>query len=733
MAAEESRNKETTARPRRARHADEANQGRKSDGAEDSPATFACFLLIVGAGIAAYHNSFLGPFVFDDIPAITENPSIRHLWNTRVLVPPLTSGTVGRPLANLSMAVNYALGGLNPVGYHIANLCLHVLVALTLFGVLQRTLRLPSLRGLFEKKSRLLALSITLVWIVHPLLTESVTSVMQRTELIVGAFYLLTFYCFVRSIHSPRKAFWHRCAVLASLLGMASKEVMATAPVMILLFDRAFVSGSFKRAWTERWRLYLGLTGTWVLLGVLVLANRDRNDTVGFGHGVAWWQYAFTQCEAIVGYLGLAIWPQKLVFDYGTEVVSSFAAVWPQAVLLLALLVATVVETMHRPKLGFLGCWFFGILAPSSSIIPLATQTLAEHRMYLPSIAVIAAISIAIFLKVNKKAGLVALALVVPALGLRTVQRNKDYRSGYDLWSDTVSKRPRNARAYNELGNMMDATRKTAEALSYYDKALQLKPDYVKAYHNKGQTFLKNGQFTEAVEQFGYALRLKPDYVKALKGMGDALTQAGQSNQAIAAYEKALQLDPTDLAAGDNLGTALLRAGRVDESIARFESVLRVDPEDGEAHDNLGAALLQKGDVNAALAHFAAAIRQLPDAAQVHYNYAKALKQAGRTQDAIDEYRKVVQRKPDHAVAYYNLGNAFALTGQLEQALAAYEEAVKIKPDYVEAHNNYGSILRRQGRLKQAQEQYLLALKYRPDYVQAQNNLAALVKSSGGQ
>jgi tetratricopeptide (TPR) repeat protein len=715
------------------RHNDRANEKTKFDVAEDFPATPACFLLIVGAAVAAYHNSFWGPLVFDDIPAIIENFSIRHLWSLRVLTPPQTAGTVGRPIVNLAMAINYALGGVRPVGYHIANLCLHVLVALTLFGILQRTLQLPSLKGLFGEKSRLVALSITLLWTVHPLLTQSVTYIMQRTELIVGAFYLLTFYCFIRSIHSARKAFWYRCAVFSSLLGMLSKEVMATAPVMILLFDRAFVSGSFRKAWTQRRQLYLGLAATWILLGLLALGNRDRNDTVGFGHGVAWWQYAFTQCEAIVGYLGLALWPRKLIFDYGTEVVSSFSVVWPQALVLLALLSATVVQTLRRPKLGFLGCWFFGILAPSSSIIPLTTQTVAEQRMYLPLIAVVALLTIGLLLKVPKKAGLVALALLVPVLGLRTVQRNKDYKSAFTLWSDTVNKRPHNARAYNELGNIVDAMGKTSEALSYYDKALKLNPNYAKAYHNKGETFLKNGQVNEAIEQFDIALHIKPDYFKALKGMGDALIQAGRSHDAILAYEKALQLNPDDIAAADNLGMALLGSGRVGEAIDRFESVLRVDPEDGEAHGNLGAALLQKGEVSPALTHFEVAIRQLPDSAQVHYNYAKALKQAGRVPEAVDEYRKVVQLKPDHAVAYYNMGNAYAQIGQLDQAIFAYEAAVKIKPDYAEAHNNYGSILRRQSRIKEAQEQYLLALKYRPDYLQAQNNLAALLKSSGGQ
>ena len=197
-------------------------------------------MLIILAACAAYHNSFSGPFVFDDIPAIVDNPSIRHLWPiTRVMRPPLLSaGANGRPLVNLSLAVNYALGGTSVTGYHIVNLLLHVVVALTLFSLVLRTLQLPSLK---EGKARPMALSIALLWAVHPLLTESVTAVIQRNELIAGLFYLLTLYGVVRSRDSVRKAFWYGWAIVACLLGMASKEVMATAPIMVWLYDRAFI------------------------------------------------------------------------------------------------------------------------------------------------------------------------------------------------------------------------------------------------------------------------------------------------------------------------------------------------------------------------------------------------------------------------------------------------------------------------------------------------------------
>jgi tetratricopeptide (TPR) repeat protein len=690
-----------------------------------------CLLLVASAAFGAYHNSLSGPFVFDDIPGIVDNPSIRHLWPiTRALAPSLTAaGATGRPIVNLSLAVNYALGGTNVAGYHVVNLLLHISVALVLFSLLLRTLRLPSLKGLFDGKARPTALATTLLWTVHPLLTESVTCVIQRNELIVGLFYLLTLYGLVRSFDSTRKAFWYASAIAACLLGMASKELMATAPIMLLLYDRAFLSGAFKKSWLERRPLYVGLSATWILLGLLVLSHRNRAGTVGFGLGVEWWAYALTQCQAIVQYLSLAVWPQALTVDYGTAVVRDFATVWPQAAMLLVLLGTTAYATLRRPKLGFAGCWFFGILAPSSSIVPLATQTIAEHRMYLPLIPVVALAAVGLFTKASKNAALVVVVVVASLLGWRTERRNDVYKSAVALWEDTIRKRPGNARAYKELGNVLDTAGRTSEALANYDKALQLRPDYTTAYCDKASVLLKMGQAPAAITLFERALRIDPADFRAIKGKADALAQSGRGDAAIASYEEALKLRPDDSSVTRNLGIALLAVGRASEGIERFEALLRSDPRDATTHSDLGYAYWQIGQVEMAVSHFEAAARLEPDSFEAHYNYARALARAKRPTDAMVEYRRVIALKPEHAVAHYNLGNAYAQTGQFLQAVAAYEDALKYRPDYAEAHNNCGTILRRLGRLEEAREQYGLALQYKPDYPQAQHNLASLAGS----
>ena len=288
---------------------------------------------------AAYANSFSAPFVFDDLKSVVQNPTIRHLWPpSEVLSPPNdATGAGGRPVLNLSLALNYAVGGLDVRGYHVMNTLIHALAALTLFGIVWRTLRRPVLVDRFGSAAGPLALGVALLWALHPLQTESVTCIVQRSESLMGLFYLLTLYGFIRAVETPAPRRWEIFTGVVCLLGMATKEVMVSAPLLVLLYDRTFVAGTFRAAWRQRGSLYLGLAGTWLLLFWLVAHSSQRGGVAGFGLGLSGWHYALTQCRAIILYLSLAFWPSPLVIDYGTGFVRQLNEVWPQALLLLAL------------------------------------------------------------------------------------------------------------------------------------------------------------------------------------------------------------------------------------------------------------------------------------------------------------------------------------------------------------------------------------------------------------
>ena len=229
-------------------------------------------LVLVAAVLASYANSLRCPFVFDDHSDIVDNPSIRRLWPLGDVFLVRSKGAVGlqsRPVANLSFALDYAVGGLNTLPYHVTNLAIHLLAGLALFGVVRRTLLLPRLRDRFGQASVPLALAVALLWAVHPLQTESVTYITQRYESMMGLFYLLAVYGIIRCGDSTHPYRWGAVTVAATLLALGSKEVAVSLPIMILLYDRVLLSGSFSEIWRRRWGMYLALLAVWAAFAVL--------------------------------------------------------------------------------------------------------------------------------------------------------------------------------------------------------------------------------------------------------------------------------------------------------------------------------------------------------------------------------------------------------------------------------------------------------------------------------
>jgi len=503
---------------------------------------WAALLGIVLATAAAYQGSLAGPLIYDDNLWITWNPSVRRLWPLLgVLFPPAGSPVCGRPVVSLSLALNHAAGGDNPWGYHLANAAIHVFAALALFGIARRTLSFRPAAFPRERDRVLLAFAVALLWAVHPLQTESVTYVSQRAESLMGLLYLLTLYCFIRGAQAPGPSAWHPVSVLACLLGMATKEVMVTAPLVVLAYDRTFVAPGLREALRLRGRLYLGLAATWLVPWLLAAGLRGRG--LGFGLGYSWWGYGLAECWAVVHYLLLAAWPHPLVFDYGTRIVGSVGEALPWAMVLAALAAAAAAAFRRRTLLGFAGAWFFAILAPASSVIPVAFQPMAEHRMYLPLAGVVALFVGAAWALLGRRSLAVFLAAAL-ALGMGTRLRNRDYRSETAIWSDTVLRRPSNPRARIALGSALAQEGRHAEAAGQFEAALKIDPGDAEARRNLGLALARMGRFDEALAQYRGIVRPAPDSAPLHCDIALALEGAGRREEAIAEYEQALRIMP---------------------------------------------------------------------------------------------------------------------------------------------------------------------------------------------
>jgi protein O-mannosyl-transferase len=646
-----------------------------------------------------YWNSLQAPFLFDDRGAVVNNPTIRHLASWAVFTPPSDgSTTTGRPMVNFSLAVNYAFGGTAVWGYHAFNAAFHALAALALMGIVRRTLSGPVLGDRLGAAAQPLAFLTALLWAVHPLQTESVTCVAQRTESLCGLFYLLTLYTFIRgaipagrtsdlSDGFSRQRIWLSLSIIACLVGMGTKEVMVTAPVIVLLYDRTFIAGSFSAAWRRRWTWYLALAGTWLLLGWLVArVGGARGSSAGFGFGVSWWQYLLKQSEAILLYLKLCFWPHPLVLDYGTGVVRSVREVWWQGLGVVGLLAGTVWALRRKPALGFAGAWFFVILAPSSSIVPLVGQTMAEHRMYLPLAGVMSLAVVSVY-QWSGARSLGVLGAVAAAFGAVAVVRNHDYHDPLRIWADSAAHYPQNARAHNNLAWALQMQGKPDEANAHFARAIELQPGYVSAHYNWGVALLDQKRTKEAITEFEIAVHLAPGHADAFVNLANALMQVQHAVEAVPLYEQALRLQPGADVHYD-LGVALVAVGRGDEAAGHFRAALREEPALAEAHYQLALLADEAGRLVEAEREYGETLRLAPDHVASHGRLGLVLARGERLAPAAEHFRAVIRLQPEDADAHANLGNVLLLQGQAREAIGQYEEALRLRPGDARTREN---------------------------------------------
>jgi tetratricopeptide (TPR) repeat protein len=476
-----------------------------------------------------------------------------------MLSPPANSPLAGRPVASASLALCYAVaGGTDVRVFRAFNLALHLLSALALLGLARRTFETPALRARFGAAGDVVAFAAALLWLVHPLATEWVVYVTQRTSSLMALFTLLTLYALVRSAGSARPRAWQVAAVAACALGMGSKEEMAVAPVLALLFDRACLSGSLAAALRARRALYAGLAASWGLLALLLATGPDYTRLqMGFGVGVHPLAYLVSQGPILAYYLRLALFPYPQILDYGLFQPVPLARALPSLLLLAALLAAALLAWRRAPRAGFLGLACFLALAPTSSVVPVGGEVGAERRMILPLAALALLASAGGFLALGRAAPRLRapiLAAAALALAAATAARIEVYRDPVELWRSVVRANPRNPRGHVELGNQLFQAERGAEALARYQEALRIAPGFSPAHNNLAMAYHAQGRIDLAIEHYQEALRLRADapfvsfnLARALLARG-LLAQAEQRLRAEIALSPDFAPAPRDLA-----------------------------------------------------------------------------------------------------------------------------------------------------------------------------------------
>ena len=316
-------------------------------------------------------------------------------------------------------------------------------------------------------------------------------------------------------------------------------------------------------------------------------------------------------------------WPDRLLLDYGPPVPLSVADIAPQAALVVALLIGVIAALKYRPRVGFAGAWFFIILAPTSSFLPILTEAGAERRLYLPSASLITLVFLlvaALFCRRDKPemqygwkaVGGVLFAIAFGALAFKTVERNREYSSALSIWQTVVDRAPGNHRGHNNLGVQLAAAGQLERAIEHYRDALRIYPGYVDARINLGNALAGGGHWAQAIEQFRYALKVNREVAELHYNLGRALAASRQATQAVVHYREALRLDPQYAKAHNNIGAVYLSGERIDLAIDHLRAAVGIDPDFAGAHYNLGMALEIQGQLDAALEQYSRAVALEP-------------------------------------------------------------------------------------------------------------------------
>ncbi|NWF93583.1 MAG: tetratricopeptide repeat protein [Syntrophaceae bacterium] len=594
---------------------------------EKEPSSFLnhliAVLLIVGVAWAAYSNTFHVPFQFDDPSNITQNPNIQiraFTWDRLGQLIRNTYKETIRIFSYFTLALNFYVGGFDVFGYHLVNFFIHIASGIFLYWFLFLTLNLPSLKRRYGAISVKVSLFTALIFISHPIQTQSVTYIVQRMASMAGMFYLLCFVLYIKARGSSGKSrvIYFVGLVISYLLGVFTKENVAILPLFIALYEFYFFQ-NFDLGFKGR-KILLGLIATLLVIGgfgfllwggryidVIIEGYKDRPFTMS--------ERVLTQFRVVLYYLTLLAYPHpsRLNLDYDFPVSKSLLDPFSTLISILftaGLLGYSIWIAKRRPILSFSILWYFGNLVIESSIFPL--EMVFEHRLYLPAVGPFLLFSllvvngierwrermgveekpasqITLFKKIRSSlAEIVIFGLVILLLTAGAFYRNRLWNSPVDLWADCVKKSPNKSRPYVNLGLAYFESGQYGKALETTQKAIDIDPKSANAYYNLGMVLQKMGDLNKAIGAIRKSLDIDPTFNMAHYTLGMFYFEKGQYEESAEAFHKFVKAFPYFPEVHHLLGVVYAAQKKFDQSVAEFEWELRVNPYHALAHLNLG-------------------------------------------------------------------------------------------------------------------------------------------------
>jgi len=604
--------------------------------------TVLILLLFVVLGFGVYSNTFQAPFQFDGVLRIQDNPHVRL---TKITLKGIGKSAFNenscrnRPIANITFALNYYFHKYRVTGYHVVNIVVHILTAMLLYVFTRITLlalqsggsRLkPGSIALYLQplNASFIAFFSAMIWLVHPVQTQSVTYIVQRMNSMAAMFYILSLFLYVKgrlaqkrtssqAEHNGRSKdtdkeqdindqpktshhyLWFVGSFLAWILALGSKEIAVTLPFFVLLYEWYFFQ-DLSKTWLKRClKYFLAIVVLLALISLLFLGSSPLERLQSLGdyseNAFTFGERVLTQPRVVIYYLSLLFYPHPSRLNLDHDFPLSHSLTDPITTLLsigaIVGIIGLACYLAGKERLvSFSILWFFGNLVLESSLIPLAI--IYEHRPYLPSMFVSLMIVTLIHRYVNLKWLQVGVLCAAVALcSLWTYQRNSVWSDDVALWKDCVEKSPKKASPHHHLGNALLHQGRLDEAVSHFSEALRIEPYVVGTYNCLGNALIRQGRPDEATSVYLQALRLDPKNVKGRCNLAVVYMGQGRLNEAITYFSEALRIKPDAPKVHSNLGVALVRVGRLQEAVSHFSEALRIAPEDADARYNLGLAM----------------------------------------------------------------------------------------------------------------------------------------------
>jgi len=680
-------------------------------------------VLLAAVTLIVFGQTLSHEFVnYDDPLYVVDNPVVLDGLSPEGFAWAFTTFHAGNwhPLTWLSHMLDCQLYGLDAGGHHLTNVMLHAAVAILLFLVLR------GMTGALWRSAVVAA-----VFAIHPLRVESVAWVAERKDLLCGLFFVLTLAAYARYASRPFSLVRYLPVALFFALGLMSKPMLVTLPLLLLLLDywplkrfsvfgfpafalratagKRFLDGSndsqaprspstfdppvsIRPAWwllVEKVPLF-ALSAASCMVTVLsetvsMMPIEKLSISVRIGNALV--SYA--------AYLGQMVYPLKLAVLYPLTTYGASQIIFSM-VLLGSISAIVFVWRREYPYLPVGWLWYLGMLVPVIGLVQVGEQVRADRYTYLPQIGIYllltwAAVDVFVAWRRHRRlvCGAAVTAILATLLACAWIQTSH-WRNSESLWSHTLACTSGNYVAHTGLGHFLLDREKFSEAIDHYRRALRIKPSLAKTRSNLGVALARRGALAEAAELFLQVLRVKPD----------------------------------DAEAHNNLGHILLGQGKTAEAVEHFHQALRTKPDYAEAHINLGSVLQGQGKTNEAIERYRRALRIEPDFAEAHYNLANALRGQGLLVEAIEHYHRALDIEPDDAMAHYHLGNCLLGQGKIAEGTEQFHQALRIAPDHAEAHTSLGSALGAGGDAAAAVRRYTRALDLNPDSPRALNNLA---------